>query len=78
MRLSETEVNVPFSAWTSVAKYSFLKKPLVTRMRRLGGECTLESGGCPREARQLAVSLFGNTQIGKMRNTCEHQRVSDG
>ena len=26
--------------------------------------------------RQLAVSLFGNTQVGKMRNTCEHQRVS--
>ena len=25
--------------------------------------------------RQLAVSLFGNTQVGKMRNTYEHQRV---
>ena len=27
------------------------------------------------KARQLAASLFGNTQVGKMRNTCEHQRV---
>ena len=30
------------------------------------------------QSRQLAVSLFGNTQVGKMRNTYEHQRVSDG
>ena len=30
------------------------------------------------QGKQLAVSLFGNTQVGKMRNTYEHQRVSDG
>ena len=27
---------------------------------------------------QLVVSLFGNTQVGKIRNTYEHQSVSDG
>ena len=35
------------------------------------------STSLPPTDRQLAVSLFGN-MIGKMRNTYEHQRVSDG
>ena len=39
---------------------------------------TTDGEVCAFHPRQLAVSLFGNTQVGKMRNTYEHQRVSDG
>ena len=48
-----------------------LRSILKYQRQDLGG--TADDG-----SRQLAVSLFGNTQIGNMRNTYEHQRVSDG